>query len=109
MIKMNSVFSDIVESKSNSSSNYIKFANGILIQYGEVYLTPTANTHTLHTINFPLTFLELKYAVCQPYTSVPENLASAINKRTTTDLEISFYRKDNVQTGFGWFAIGIWK
>lgn len=103
---------DIVSFNHQDGSGHIHFANGLLLQWGRVSITPTAaNTVTSATINFPLAFDEVPNVNAIPNVSVPNVITTGIGGGTTTDaskksMVVYMTRTNTVSTIFQWFAIG---
>jgi hypothetical protein len=106
---------DIVSFTHTDGSGSIQFANGLLIQWGRVSITPiAANTVTSVTVNFPITYDEVPKVNADPNTSVPNVISSGVGGGTTTDeskksMIVYMTRTNTVATTFQWLAIGFKK
>lgn len=90
-----------------------KTADGLLIQWGTVTITPTAvNTATPATITFPMPFAETPVVTATVATTVPQNVSLSImrggdgvsdNKR---EAAIIITRNGATATGVNWMAVG---
>ena len=109
---MDTVFS------SNTESNYIKFADGTLIQYG-FYETGEIQSKVLtsYTVKFPVAFKDNNYIIlpvkltggARGFGSVMESVSRA---RNPDNCNINAWNFDSTATeslSMGWLAIGRWK
>lgn len=88
-------------------------ADGVLIQWGTVTITPAAaGEPTYTTVTFPMPYAEVPGVVATPISTVPESLSVAVvrsgeyvpnNKR---NVGIALTRAGLTPTGINWLAIG---
>lgn len=103
---------DIISFTHADTSGNIQFANGLLIQWGRVSITPTAaNTVTSVTVNFPIAYDEVPKVNVDPHVSVPNTVTSSVGGGTTTEaskqsMVIYMTRTNTSSTPFQWLAIG---
>lgn len=103
---------DIVSFSHSDGSGSVQFANGLLIQWGRVSITPSAaNTVTSVVVNFPITYDEIPKVNADPSTSVPHVITSGIGGGTTIEdskksMVIYMTRTNTVSTTYQWLAIG---
>lgn len=103
---------DIVSFTHSDGSGSVQFANGLLIQWGRVSITPSAaNTVTSVVVNFPITYDEIPKVNADPSTSVPHVITSGIGGGTTIEdskksMVIYMTRTNTVSTTYQWLAIG---
>ena len=103
---------DIVSFTHSDGSGSVQFANGLLIQWGRVSITPSAaNTVTSVVVNFPITYDEIPKVNADPSTSVPHVITSGIGGGTTIEdskksMVIYMTRTNTVATTYQWLAIG---
>lgn len=103
---------DIVSFSHSDGSGTVQFANGLLIQWGRVSITPSAaNTVTSVVVNFPITYDEIPKVNADPSTSVPHVITSGVGGGTTIEdskksMVIYMTRTNTVATTYQWLAIG---
>ena len=104
--------SDIAYSNIADTNGVVHFANGYLVQWGRVSITPSAaNTITSATITFPRSYDKVPKVSALPNVSVPNAITSSIGGGTTTDaskksMMIYMTRINTVATVFQWEAKG---
>ena len=104
--------SDIIRMEISDGAGILHFANGTLIQWGRVNITPTAaNTVTSVKINFPVAYDYLPRVFAMPNTSVPNLLTSGVGGGTTIEegkvsMMIYMTRTNTVSTTYQWDAKG---
>lgn len=85
-------------------------ADGLLLQWGTVTITPTAaDTPTSAIVNFPLAYASTPLVFTQEVTSVPQNVAVGVMRNAVDvlrQIEVVLARADTVSTVINWFAIG---
>ena len=85
----------------------VRFANGFLIQWGRVLITPTAaNTITSKVIQFPIAFSASPVVQVSPNAGVPNYLTCSYSS-SATELTIHMTRINATATWLSWFAVGI--
>ena len=98
-----------VSSSSSDKVGSIRYASGLLIQWGAVTITPSAvNTPTFATVTFPTPYKSIPFAVPSADTSVPgiSLLGVSINNLSATEFEVVLTRNDLTSTHIRWMAIG---
>ena len=109
---MDTVFS------SNTESNYIKFPDGTLIEYG-FYETGVLQPKYLktYTITFPIPFKDNKYIIipvkltggAAGWGNTLESVTTARQPDSCNLLSWNFGESDTLSLQMGWLAIGRWK
>ena len=103
---------DIASFTHSDGNGVIQFANGLLIQWGRVSITPSAaNTVTSVVVTFPIAYDEIPKVNADPSTSVPQVISSGIGGGTTTEISkksmvIYMTRTNTVSTTYQWYSIG---
>lgn len=103
---------DIISFTQSDGSGVIQFANGLLIQWGRVNITPSAaNVVTSVTVNFPIVYDSMPRVDAAPNTSVPNVITTGIGGGTTIEdskksMVIYMTRTNTVATTYQWMAIG---
>lgn len=103
---------DIISKSQSDGAGYIHFANGLLIQWGRVNITPTAaNVVTSVKINFPISYDDMPKVQAAPNTSVPQVITTGIGGGTTVEeskksMIIYMTRTNTVSTTYQWEAKG---
>lgn len=91
----------------SSHSGRVRFANGFLIQWGRVSITPTAaNEVTEVTINYPVAFSTSPICQVSPNSSVPHYLTCSYSANATA-LTLAMTRINTTATWISWTAFGI--
>lgn len=92
-----------IDSQSLSKNGYIKFNNGLLIQWGEVRSSGTRE----HTVTFPLAYTTL-YTVVATYYNNSNDYTKEWNIRYENNTGFSIKKNSNegAQSGCNWIAIG---
>ena len=103
-------FYTITESGSNANGKYMKFGNGILIQYNSTTITNAA----WQTITFPIAFVtDILTVLTTINTNSAESNIVAMAKqsnKTLTTFRGVLVTPDGYGTGnIEWLAIGKWK
>jgi hypothetical protein len=90
------------------ASGYISLGNGLKMAWGNVLITPVANTPTAVTIGFPIAFSYAPIVMVTMETTAPGTLVTGIAcaNRTTSQFQIYITRTNTTATGARWFAIG---
>lgn len=113
----------IVESGSNANGNWVKYADGTMIQSGvftfegvTATALPTGGYRTLgRTISFPLSFIDTpKSLVAISGSDTNDNGFTANNQQLTASSFAGFWWTINVNNNvlvhtLNWLAIGRWK
>lgn len=103
------------EIKSSSISDYeghLWFKNGMLLQWGQVTITPTAaNTVTSVEITFPQTYDFAPFITASPQIAYPDACTCSVGVGSTdagakAGMKIYMTRTNTSATNFRWFAIG---
>lgn len=89
-------------------SGRVHFSNGLLIQWGNVTITPTANTPTAKAVTFDVAYTDAPVVLTTAYTTVPGTsvLGDAAANITTTGFNAYITRNGATNTGVMWVAIG---
>ena len=83
-----------------SSNGYVKFGNGIIIQWGNTTVTSSKD------VGLPVAFVaSFKVVVCDQSTSAGGVNSVGIDYINALT-KFRVYNKDNAETGFSWIAIG---
>lgn len=103
------------EIKSSSISDYeghLWFKNGMLIQWGQVIIKPTAaNAVTSAEITFPQTYTYAPFVTASPQIAYPADVNTSIGVGSTdggakAGMKIYMTRANTSETNFRWLAIG---
>ena len=86
----------------------VHFSNGLLIQWGNVTITPVANTPTAKAVTFPTSYTDAPCVFTTAYTTVPGTsvLGDGAANITTTGFDAYVTRTGTTNTGIMWMAIG---
>ena len=89
-------------------TGWVRFSNGLLIQWGNVTITPVASTPTSKAVTFYTSYTDAPCVFTTAYTTVPGTsvLGSAAANITTTGFDAYVTRTGTTNTGVNWFAIG---
>lgn len=89
-------------------SGSVRFSNGLLLQWGNVTITPVSSTPTSKAVTFPVAYTDAPVVLTTAYTTVPGTsvLGSAAANITTTGFDAYVTRVGTTNTGVNWFAIG---
>ena len=91
----------------DSHSGRVRFANGFLIQWGRLSITPTAaNTVTSVVIKYPVAFTKSPICQVSANSSVP-NIITCAYAADADELTISMTRTNTTATWISWTAFGI--
>lgn len=102
---------------SDGTNGYIKFANGLMFQWGSKGVQTGQGTSTMK-VDFPTAFKDTKYRFLalgnynfHEGITVAENIYTTESQnRTTTSTTVSIYKTGNPYWfAIDWFAIGKWK
>ena len=103
------------EIKSSSISDYeghLWFKNGMLLQWGEVIITPTAaNTVTSVEVTFPIAYGFAPFITASPQIAYPNACTCSVGVGSTdagakAGMKIYMTRTNTSATNFRWFAVG---
>lgn len=110
-----------MEYGSNEHGNYIKYSNGVLIQWGNILKTISIKNRygsmyydDDYGITLPLNFLDIRYTV----TVTPSNKSGAVIVYSCSNYHIGKFNFNLMSPAqlnslsefyFDWFAIGRWK
>lgn len=90
-----------------TSESYMKFQNGLLLQWGQM----NVSTNTIHTVSLPQPFANTSYVALKNMNSAAdgntEDWQVSFFNRTTTTMQTQQNPSD--ASTFQWFAIGNWK
>lgn len=86
----------------------VQFSNGLLLQWGNVTITPVANTPTAKAVTFPVAYTDAPVVMTTAYTTVPGTsvTGNAAANITTSGFDAYVTRTGTTNTGVMWFAIG---
>ena len=86
----------------------VHFSNGLLIQWGNVTITPVASTPTSKAVKFDVAYTDAPVVLTTAYTTVPGTsvLGDAAANITTTGFDAFVTRTGTTNTGIMWIAIG---
>lgn len=86
----------------------VHFSNGLLIQWGNVTITPVANTPTAKAVKFDVAYTDAPVVLTTAYTTVPGTsvLGDAAANITTTGFDAYVTRTGTTNSGVMWIAIG---
>lgn len=86
----------------------VQFSNGLLLQWGNVTITPVANTPTAVAVKFGVAYTDAPVVMTTAYTTVPGTsvTGNAAANITTTGFDAYVTRTGTTNTGVMWFAIG---
>lgn len=114
--------SDIIETGSGTNGEYIKFSNGLLVQYGTYSETKSTNVALNHGgyrtsgtyITFPISFNSLKSVSVTSYSDVNNNGFIVNNGQTSVSQIAGFWWTINSNStalthSLNYIAIGTWK
>ncbi len=89
-------------------SGVVHFSNGLLIQWGNVTITPVANTPTAEAVTFSVSYTDAPCVFVTAYTTVPGTSVSGVASAniTTTGFNAYITRNGATNTGIMWVAIG---
>lgn len=89
-------------------SGRVLFSNGLLLQWGNVTITPVANTPTAKAVTFPVAYTSDPAVMTTAYTTVPGTtvIANASANVTTTGFDAYVTRTNTTNTSVMWLAIG---
>lgn len=86
----------------------VHFSNGLLIQWGNVTITPNPSTPTSKAVKFDVAYTDAPVVLTTAYTTVPGTsvLGDAAANITTTGFDAIVTRAGTTNTGIMWVAIG---
>jgi len=86
----------------------VHFSNGLLIQWGNVTITPEPSTPTSKAVGFDVAYTDAPVVLTTAYTTVPGTsvLGVAAANITTTGFDAFVTRAGTTNTGVMWVAIG---
>lgn len=91
----------------DSHSGRVRFANGFLIQWGRISITPTAaNTVTSVVMKFPVAYSKSPICQVSANSSVP-NILTCAYAADADEMTISMTRTNTTATWISWTAFGI--
>lgn len=91
-----------------SRTGHVLFSNGLLIQWGVVTITPTANTPTAKAVTFDIAYTEYLIVIANAISTVIGAAVSAAGSATIEKTGFDAYvtRSNTTNTSVGWIAIG---
>lgn len=89
-------------------SGWVRFSNGLLLQWGNTTITPVANTPTAKAVTFYTPYTDAPAVFTTSYTTVPGTsvLGDGTANITTTGFDAYVTRTGTTNTGIMWLAIG---
>lgn len=86
----------------------VQLSNGLLLQWGNVTITPVANTPTSVAVKFGVSYTDAPVVMVTAYTTVPGTSVTgcAAANITTTGFDAYVTRTGTTNTGVMWFSIG---
>ena len=89
-------------------SGWVRFSNGLLLQWGNVTITPVANTPTAKAVTFYTPYTDAPAVFTTSYTTVPGTsvLGDGTANITTSGFDAYVTRTGTTNTGIMWLAIG---
>ena len=89
-------------------TGWVRFSNGLLIQWGNVTITPVANTPTAKAVTFYTPYTDAPVVLSTAYTTVPGTAVTGDGTAniTTTGFDAYVTRINATNTGIMWLAIG---
>lgn len=99
----------IVSTVEDDITGSIRFASGLVMQWGNVTVTPTeANEPTVAEVKFPIPFKSIPFVVVNPATTVPGKTVTGACAAsvTATKFDATLTRANLSQTHLRWLAIG---
>lgn len=86
----------------------VHFSNGLLIQWGNVTITPEPSTPTAKAVKFDVAYTDAPVVLTTAYTTVPGTsvLGEGAANITTTGFDAFVTRAGTTNTGIMWIAIG---
>lgn len=86
----------------------VLFSNGLLLQWGNVTITPVSGSPTSKAVEFPVAYTSIPAVFTTAHTSVPGTsvLGSAAANISTTGFDAVVTRAGTTNTGIMWLAIG---
>lgn len=96
-----------ISSSMSSQAGRVRMANGFLVQWGRVLITPTAaNTITAKAVQFPIEYDSIP--ICQvSANSAAPNIVNCSYTATATELTIHMTRTSTTNTWISWVAFGV--
>ena len=100
----------IIEQGSNANGEFVKYADGTMIVWGSVSITPVANTPTSATFTYPATFSATPFAQATAYaeSSVLTRPAMISATPTTTSCQVNVIRTNTTSTQNAVAVFGRW-
>lgn len=84
----------------------VRFANGLMMQWGRVAIAVAANVTSTVAITYPITFYHAPIVHVIAHTGAPELVNVSCDVGTTSGTNIYLRRSSAVSTWVSWFAIG---
>ena len=99
----------VVSTSKKDTSGSIKFASGLVMQWGNVIITPEAeNTPTVVEVTYPIPYKYIPFVVVNPATTVPGTVVTGASAAsvTATKFDATLTRANLTQTQIRWLAVG---
>jgi hypothetical protein len=103
---------ELESSSISDNKGHLWFKNGMLLQWGEVTITPTAaNTVTSTEITFPKAYEFAPFITASPQIAYPDACTCSIGVGSTSagakaGMKIYMTRTNTSATNFRWFSVG---
>lgn len=103
---------EIQSSNISDNEGHLWFKNGMLLQWGQVIITPTAaDTVTSVEITFPLAYEFAPFITASPQIAYPNACTCSVGVGSTSagakaGMKIYMTRTNTSATNFRWFAVG---
>lgn len=110
-------YDSLCEYATTDKGSYIKFNNGVLIQWGVVTYVATTNTAQTQTISFPLSYTDITYRLTLTLsrngtvaTGIYEcNAGGNVERQVWGTVTRINKTSANYSVDANWIAIGMWK
>lgn len=99
----------IVSTVEDDITGSVRFASGLLMQWGNVTITPeVANEPTVAEVKYPIPYKSIPFVVVNPATTVPGKTVTGACAAsvTATKFDATLTRANLSQTHIRWLAIG---
>lgn len=100
-----------IESSVDSRSGYVKFSNGLLLQWGNISITPVPDEITSQPVTFQKEFAYVPVVIANGQTT---GMGSTVKGVSSSDITVSgfnanIFRTNAYATTIIWIAIGFYK
>lgn len=99
------------DAQMETGTDYLKFANGVLLQWGTVDVIASANSQDYTDLSFTESFVSVPVVTVSCSTDNPFRQRSTPDNITITGFRARLYNGDStsVTKTLNWIAIGKWK